>query len=324
MNLNFNLNASLDVPIYRQVADIIKNAVKKGELAAGEKLPTVQEMTDELAIARGTVKRAYDELEREGIIEKAQGRGTFVCYNPSNHGGRKDQAMAAIDEMLSQLEDMGFSAQEINIFLNLKLRERSREEAKVKIAVIECNPENLSYISEQFRHVSGVDLYSFMLDSVEKYPYKLAEGFDLVVATPSHAEFIESILPRDKRVTRIALRPSQSFLSQIIRLSPKKKVGIIAESARFAGLVYNTCRDFTEDAEIFSPIVSGDEKTKEYISSVDTLVLPKHYERHLDRETISFLRDFGGDVIECYYEMDEGSLLYLETKVNRILSDKKL
>lgn len=324
MNIEFNLNASLDVPIYRQIADIIKNAVKKGELAAGEKLPTVQEMTDDLEIARGTVKRAYDELEREGIIEKAQGRGTFVCYNPSNHGGRKDQAMAAIDAVLSQLEDMGFSAQEINIFLNLKLRERSEEEAKVKIAVVECNPENLSYISEQFRHVSGVDLYPFMLDSVEKYPYKLTDGFDLVVATQSHSQYIEGILPPDKRVTRVALRPSQSFLSQIIRLPQKKKVGIIAQSARFAELVYGSCRDFTEDVEILSPLVSGDERIREYLSALDTLVLPKNYERHLDNATLSLLRDFGGDVIECYYEMDAGSLLYLETKVKRILSDKKL
>ena len=121
----YKINTELDVPIYRQLVDSIHTAVKKGDLPAGYQLPTVQEMTEQLGIARGTVKRAYDELERLGLVEKVQGRGTFVCYQPSNSGSRKEQAMAAIDSVLDQLENMGFSAAEINIFLNLKLRERS-------------------------------------------------------------------------------------------------------------------------------------------------------------------------------------------------------
>lgn len=324
MKLNFNVNAQLDVPIYRQLADMIKNAVKKGELAAGQKLPTVQDMTDSLCIARGTVKRAYDELEREGIIEKAQGRGTFVCYTPSNHGGKKERAMAAIDAMLTELEDMGFSAQEINIFLNLKLRERSEEESYVKVAVVECNPENLSYVSEQLRHVSGVDLYSYMLDNIEQYPYKLAEDFDLIVTTSSHAQYLEQILPLDKRVTRMALRPSHSFLSHIIRLPAEKRVGIIGASPRFSRLMYETCRDFAEGVELFEPKTSGDGGIAEYLRSIDTVIVPKLYERHLCAEALSLLHSFSGEIIECYYEMDAGSILYFETKVKRLLSQKRI
>lgn len=324
MKLDFKINSQLDVPIYRQLADMIKNLVKKGELSAGEKLPTVQEMTDLLGIARGTVKRTYDELEREGIIEKAQGRGTFVCFNPSNHGGKKEQAMAAIDSMLTQLEGMGFSTQEINIFLNLKLRERSEREANIKVAVVECNPENLSYVSEQLRHVSGVDLYSYMLDNIEQYPYKLAEGFDLIVSTSSHAQYLEQMLPPDKRVTRMALRPSRSFLSHIIRLGAKKRVGVIGASTRFARLMYDTCRDFAEDIELSCPVVSGEEGVAEYLRTLDVVVVPKMYERHLGAQTASLLNSFSGEIIECYYEMDEGSVLYLETKVKRLLSEKKI
>ena len=144
----YQVNTELDIPIYRQLVDSIHAAVKKGELPAGYQLPTVQALTEQLGIARGTVKRAYDELERLNVVEKVQGRGTFVCYQSLNSGSRKEQAMAAIDTMLNQLEDMGFSATEINIFLNLKLRERAEQEAHVKIAVVECNPENLSQITE--------------------------------------------------------------------------------------------------------------------------------------------------------------------------------
>ena len=166
-----NINPELKIPIYQQLVDAIRVAVKKGILVSGQKLPTVQEMTDSLGVARGTVKRAYDELEHISIIQKVQGRGTFVCYNQDNSVGRKEKAMIAIGNMIDYLENMGLSPQEINIFINLKLRERSEQEANVKVAAVECNPENLSQITEQLRHISGVDLYSFTLDNVK------AEGY---------------------------------------------------------------------------------------------------------------------------------------------------
>ena len=123
MDSIYKINYELDVPIYQQLVDCIRTAIKNGTLSAGQQLPTVQEVTEKLGIARGTIKRVYDELERAGFVEKVQGRGTFVRYQPANSGSRKEQAMAAIDAMLRQLEDMGLSPAEINIFLNLKLRQ---------------------------------------------------------------------------------------------------------------------------------------------------------------------------------------------------------
>ena len=82
----FQINPQLEIPIYQQLVDHIRAAVKMGKLAPGEKLPTVQELSEQLSIARGTIKRAYDELEHLGILEKVQGRGTFICDQPQQSG----------------------------------------------------------------------------------------------------------------------------------------------------------------------------------------------------------------------------------------------
>ena len=74
MELSIHINPELDVPIYRQLSDAIGTAIRKGELTAGQQLPTVQEVTESLCVARGTIKRAYDELERGGLVEKEIGR----------------------------------------------------------------------------------------------------------------------------------------------------------------------------------------------------------------------------------------------------------
>ena len=78
MDVIFQVDPALEVPIYQQLVDKIRSGVRLGTLAPGEQLPTVQEMAQALSIARGTIKRAYDELEHLGVLEKIQGRGTFI------------------------------------------------------------------------------------------------------------------------------------------------------------------------------------------------------------------------------------------------------
>lgn len=325
MKTIYKINTELDIPIYQQLVDAICVDIKSGNLISGEQLPTVFEMTSKVGVARGTVKRAYDELERMGIVEKVQGRGTFVKYQPANSGSRKEQAMEAIDDMLDKLEGMGLSPSEINIFLNLKLRERSQEEANVKIAVVECNPENLSQMSEQLRHIDEVDLYSYTLDSIKQYPYKLNENYDLIVTTSLHSDYLESIVPDKKRIVRVALRPSARSLSHIIKLKKSEKAGIVGYSERFAGLIYNTCSMYAEEVTVEAPlIVSERSELEKYLKDKSTILLPKNYEKYFDAETVKSISAFDGSIVECNYEMDEGSVMYLETKIKKVRDSKMI
>ncbi len=321
----YEVNTELNIPIYQQLVDAICVAIKNGSLASGQQLPTVQEMIEEVGVARGTVKRAYDELERIGLVEKAQGRGTFVKYQPANSGSRKEQAMAAIDEVFDRLEGMGLSPSEINIFLNLKLRERSQEETHVKVAVVESNPENLSQMSEQLRHIDELDLYSYTFDSIKQYPYKLSEDFDLIVTTSLHSQYLENVVPDKKRIARVALRPSARCLSHIIKLRTGKKIGVVGYSVRFAELIYETCDIYAEDVVLSKPLIISDgEDLGEYLSGKDTILVPKNYGKYFDSNTVKAISRFKGDVIECNYEMDEGSVLYLETKIKKIRHEKMI
>lgn len=325
MELNYKINTELDIPIYQQLVDAICVAIKNGNLPMGQQLPTVQEMVEKVGIARGTVKRVYDELERLDLIEKVQGRGTFVKYKPENSGSRKEQAMAAIDDMFKKLEGMGLSASEINIFIDLKLREYAQEETHVKVAVVECNPENLSQMSEQLRHIDELDLYSYTYDSVKQYPYKLGEDFDLIVTTSLHSKYLESVIPDKKKIARVALRPSSRCLSHIIKLRSGENVGIIGYSIRFGELIYNTCEMYNEDIVINPPLVSGDSaELSKYLKGKNTILLPKNYKKYFDADSVKLISAFKGNLIECNYEMDEGSVLYLESKIKKIRDEKTI
>ena len=66
-------------PMYKQITDQVRDAIAAGELAAGEKLPSVREMSEALKTSAITVKRAYLDLENEGCIISRAGLGSFVA-----------------------------------------------------------------------------------------------------------------------------------------------------------------------------------------------------------------------------------------------------
>ena len=66
-------------PMYQQIIDGIKEQIVRGILKPGERLMTVRELAASLSLNHNTVAKAYQELERDRIIELIRGRGTFVA-----------------------------------------------------------------------------------------------------------------------------------------------------------------------------------------------------------------------------------------------------
>lgn len=72
------INTSSMVPIYEQIIDQIKTMIRKEELKQNDQLPSVRALSKELKISALTVKKAYDELEREGFTVTVHGKGSYV------------------------------------------------------------------------------------------------------------------------------------------------------------------------------------------------------------------------------------------------------
>ena len=72
------INTSSMVPIYEQIIDQIKTMIRKEELKQNDQLPSVRALSKELKISALTVKKAYDELEREGFTVTVHGKASYV------------------------------------------------------------------------------------------------------------------------------------------------------------------------------------------------------------------------------------------------------
>lgn len=76
-------------PIYEQIFDQIRDQILSGELEPGAALPSIRSLAKDLRISVITTKRAYEELEREGFVITAPGKGCYVAPRPE---GTWDQA----------------------------------------------------------------------------------------------------------------------------------------------------------------------------------------------------------------------------------------
>ena len=99
-------------PVYEQVRDGFKKLILSGILGENDKLPSVRILASELAINPNTIQRAYAELEAEGFIYSAQGKGSFVAEVDRDRK-KIDACYQKLDAICRELEVLGISAGEI-------------------------------------------------------------------------------------------------------------------------------------------------------------------------------------------------------------------
>ena len=108
------IDSQSGVPIYRQVADQIAQAVASGLLVEGDRLPSVRDLAVELAVNPGTVVKAYEELERGGVLSQPRGLGTFVAAVPRLTETERRQRLTALAAAArAEAERLGFDPGEL-------------------------------------------------------------------------------------------------------------------------------------------------------------------------------------------------------------------
>lgn len=127
----FDVNPRSSTPIYLQLVQGIKEAIARGVLISGDRLPTVRELASEIRINPNTIAKAYSRLEQEGVIETMRSRGTFVAAGSSfvNLEQRYQKLTEHMQAMLVEAYHMGISQAELEQFIKEQLRdwEKQRE-----------------------------------------------------------------------------------------------------------------------------------------------------------------------------------------------------
>ena len=99
----------------------VKHAIEIGALLAGEQLPTLRKLAEELVINPNTVVRAYRELEHEGIVELRHGAGAFVSESAANRAKISLKAQTVMQTAVDRLSAAGLNEEEIRRLVESEL-----------------------------------------------------------------------------------------------------------------------------------------------------------------------------------------------------------
>ena len=109
------ISNTVNMPIYEQIVNQIRDAVINGELKAGEGMPSIRVLAKELTVSVITTKRAYEELEKDGFLYTIPAKGCYVA--PRNTELLREENLkkieANIDEILSLAAACGLSQADI-------------------------------------------------------------------------------------------------------------------------------------------------------------------------------------------------------------------
>lgn len=318
-------------PTYQQIISFFEKEIQSGRLMPGQKLPAERELAEELGAARGTVKKAYEDLVRRRLIEAASGRGSFVApeRRPAAAAeSRKDKALRLIDGLIDELTRLKFSANDIRIFFDLRLLGREDELQNLNVAALDCNPEALGIFERQFQIIPRVDLAKIQVDELFEDPAGAdrLRSFDLVLTTTTHHQEVLEHYPDLKAgILQVAVAPTRGSIVSLARLAPSQRIGIVCESVRFRDIILDHLKAFDVPLAAVATLFWSDlDRLDEFLAGRDAVIIPAGYSLQRGREHLAALQEFtgrGGAVISFDYQIERGSLLAVEERLRTLLEE---
>jgi len=117
--LPIRLSQASGVPFYRQIEDQLAELIRSGQLEPGARLPSFRELAPQLLVSLITVRRAYTDLERAGLIVLRQGQGAFVAEDVK--AASRSRALAEARRVLTQgvtrARQLGLTAADVKAFV---------------------------------------------------------------------------------------------------------------------------------------------------------------------------------------------------------------
>jgi len=226
-------------------------ALHLGKLRPGDRVLSVRRLSDVTGINRKTIHRAYRLLAHEGLLDVRPGSGTFVAQSAEGDGARSTtDLLAAVNRCLAEARSLGISPGAFSDFLHNHLGDGLR---KLRVAVVECNREQVEIISRDLVLGLGIAARPVLLRDLQREPRRAMEGVSGIVTTDCHrAEVAEAVAALDLPVYRVSLDPD--FPQKVLEHAKNGPVIMVVRDVAFAAPFMRLLRQLSGRAEVASRV----------------------------------------------------------------------
>ncbi len=283
--IRWYLDKESKIPLYLQLNNQIKYHISTGGLQDGQQLPAINALAGELGINFETVRKAYKELEKEGLISMQRAKGTKVTLHQGQAGGARGTTAASerpadadfIDLIGRQLRQ-GQSAAEIRAGFDSALETAVAERNQRFIIFTECNPLQVQEISAQLKDLLEIQVVPSLLSDLERTLADL-EGkpgrLRAIITTGFHLNDVRAALgARSIDIQVLITNMSPDTRRKIDEIGTDKKFGFICRDKESIA-VYNDLlkAEFGKKLKLASAHLGDEAHVAAVLGSVDALLV---------------------------------------------------
>ena len=314
--MDITLNKNNGKPLYKQLYDQVSELIRKRELEAGYRMPAERDLSLELGVSRNTVSSAYRELEASGLLTSRQGKGTFVSDDAAGYG--RDIYLnlhRLLDQAIDEAAALGVDDKSLSVMLDDRIKARANGLSGARSVFLECNIEQAKFFARELTELTRIPCQPLTISDLETMDddtaRKLREA-SVVIATFNHVrEVVDLVGSFGKEVLGIAINPDLETIVRIARYPDSKRFGFLCISDQFM----QKTRQALESAGLgylsieFSNTKDEDE-VKRLVEDSEVLIVSPGRVKDIEKYNID-----GKEIIEFQYNLDEGSVKALKSKL---------
>jgi len=319
--LKWRIDKSNKVPLYLQLKDLIKYYISTGAIQEGQQLPGVNALAKELGINFETVRKAYKEIEKEGLVTMQRGRGTIVTLHRASvlkvspDISPELEPVDAMKGLIKKLLHDGMDSSEIKKVIDKAFERISKERSLQTVVFTECSLHQVKEISTLLKNYLNLNVKPVLLKNLRSEVQKVIEGegeLAGIITTGFHFHEVRDILS-DTPVNIHVL---------ITQMSPEAKQKLDSFDKRTSfGFIYRDQESVTffedllrtelgERVKLSCCFLEEESKIKDIIKSSDILLVsPPVFEK------IKKMADVSLPVFNVFDRVDPMSLKLIKDKL---------
>jgi GntR family transcriptional regulator len=270
------------IPLYLQLKALIKHYISTGTITDRQRLPTVKNLSKELSVNFETIRKAYKDLEKEGLLTTTRGKGTFANGHTRFRNDSVHESIyagpAPIDifkASIKRLRMNGMAGEEIEKVLNQVLKEVHSDQM---IVFTECSNFQSREISEILKKELGIDVRPVLLSNLRSDVEAMLQQKDKlasVVTTGFHLSEVQDILADlPLKIDFVITNMSPATRRAIDKYDKTARYGLIGRDPMQLHFYKDLIKgELGIESEIIVSTVDDEVKVKEIIGSVDVLLV---------------------------------------------------
>lgn len=328
---NIIIDPQQRVPFYRQISNSIIRLIDQGILNNGDTLHPERKLSEELGVSRGTVRKAYGILQKEGLIVARRGGGYYVSGADKVVGMYSRKVRVIFSEIIQTLMQDGQLPDDIFSSFKYSLLEAMKCNAKIKVGVVECRRE-IKYVFERFfSDYSDIYFTFYVLDDLYSSGLLVSqlEDCDLILTTASHYYDLCVKYPElAEKAMEIVMLWTADTITQINLIPPNSRIGCIYNNSRTIWLVKSAMKYFGIEGKEFDVINENNVRMmEEFVRSHDVIIAEPESEYFIKADYEIFRRQLelnGGMNIMFEHYIDTSSAQKIFRRITNAKWNKRI